>query len=314
MRICYWPYELVGLKSIRRGVLLRWGFQNGTIGYSDCHPWPELGDYPLKDQLHLLRKSRFTNLTYRSLHFAKLDAEARQKQISLFSGLIVPPSHLLIPDLTRANDQTFRQGFTHYKIKLGKNLKTELEFLQMLLRGLSKQVKLRLDFNGTLTPDSFQSVVKALNHHADRIEFFEDPFHPTSHSWRDPQNKRLFQFARDAHSDKELRLSSTANFLVVKPATESLDKYKRIRYPHHFVVTSYLDHPLGQLTAAYEAAKLRVIPHVKMSHCGLLSHLVYQPNIFSDQLNIQEATLIPPNGTGFGFDELLSNLSWSRLT
>ena len=79
------------------------------------------------------------------------------------------------------------------------------------------------------------------------------------------------------------------------------------------MVTSYLDHPLGQVAAAYVAAQLWAQFPDRLETCGLLSHLVYQTNEFSEQLCVKEAILIPPEGTGFGFEETLYNQDWRDL-
>jgi len=46
----------------REGALLRVG-----EGFADVHPWPELGDAPLDEQLALLSHGQTTPLTRRSL-------------------------------------------------------------------------------------------------------------------------------------------------------------------------------------------------------------------------------------------------------
>jgi O-succinylbenzoate synthase len=66
-----------------------------------------------------------------------------------------------------------------------------------------------------------------------------------------------------------------------------------------------MDHALGQLCAAYEAAKAKL-----SVHCGLLTHLVYAEDPFFRQLSHHHGTLLPPNGTGFGFDKELAELDF----
>jgi hypothetical protein len=43
---------------------------------------------------------------------------------------------------------------------------------------------------------------------------------------------------------------------------------------------------------------------------GILSHHVFEPNTFSERLQQQGAVLVPPQGTGIGYDDLLETLDW----
>ncbi|MCU1228491.1 MAG: hypothetical protein JWO97_1375, partial [Acidobacteria bacterium] len=71
--IRYAPYELVARRALnaratelrRRGALIE---VDG--GYADVHPWSELGDAPLDEQLAMLARGETTSLTRASLRFA----------------------------------------------------------------------------------------------------------------------------------------------------------------------------------------------------------------------------------------------------
>jgi hypothetical protein len=83
----------------RSGALLRIERGPGAPGFSDLHPWPELGDLNLNEQLARLKgnaEAGRTDLLRRALILADLDREAREKNISAFKGLIIPRSHALI--------------------------------------------------------------------------------------------------------------------------------------------------------------------------------------------------------------------------
>jgi o-succinylbenzoate synthase len=75
----YWRYELIPKRRLstvaidgpRHGALIR---VDG--GFADIHPWPELGDLPLDQQLALLARDETTPLTQASLEFASIDAAA----------------------------------------------------------------------------------------------------------------------------------------------------------------------------------------------------------------------------------------------
>ena len=103
---------------------------------------------------------------------------------------------------------------------------------------------------------------------------------------------------------------------VIKPAVNELepilerasDEGKRV------VITSYMDHPVGQSFAACEAAKAyRSFPNV-VDTCGLITHGLFEPDEFSAALGEPGPDFNPPCGTGLGFDELLKALPWKHLS
>ena len=73
--------------------------------------------------------------------------------------------------------------------------------------------------------------------------------------------------------------------------------------------TSAMDHPLGQLFAAYEAS---VFPG-DVDDCGLLTHWLFEPDPFSELLGVTDRRLVAPGGVGLGFGELLEALPWKAL-
>ena len=69
-----------------------------------------------------------------------------------------------------------------------------------------------------------------------------------------------------------------------------------------------MDHPVGQFFAAYVAATHRV-----SARCGLFTHALYEPDAFIERIRAEGAQLLPPDGTGIGFDDLLEDLPWTRI-
>jgi o-succinylbenzoate synthase len=326
MKISFCPYDLVALATlqgknthnVRQGALLRVEFEDETIGYADCHPWVELGDLSLKEQLDLLKKREITPLTQRSLYFAQIDAMARSLKKSAFD-FEIPPSHLLIPNLEQIDmekiDSAIKQGFTHFKIKLGGSIPSELKQLSKLSKTFSdKEILYRFDFNQRLTPEEFESVLSAFADLKLKIDFIEDPFPFDKSMWEKFQTKYGIQLGCDYQSHRAIGFPKAADVLVIKPAVQdeaiflaSLKNHQRL------VITSYLDHPIGQLSAAYVASLCSVKDPSRVATCGLLSHLAYQPNAFSEQLKTKGPDLLPPQGTGFGFDALLEKQAWQNL-
>jgi O-succinylbenzoate synthase len=318
--IWYWPYALNPKRALsalagdapRRGALIRSGH-----GFADVHPWPELGDPTIDEQLALLARGVTTRLTARSLYFASLDGEARARGVSLFEGLTIPESHWPGADPPAAFDT----------VKL-KNVER-----------IPDGVRLRIDFNATLTAEEFVRVAATLPR--ERVDFVEDPCPYDEAVWRSLRARTGLRLALDSMSaalttgaaaapsvipsvsDESGRsgggslmsratdppgalapvYDDTFDVRVMKPAVEDVPLTEK-----EIVVTSYMDHPIGQLGAAYTAAK-----HATSRRCGVVTHVLYESDPFIEQLALDGARLVPPPGTGIGFDELLHALPWKRL-
>ena len=241
-------------------------------GFADVHPWPTLGDAVLDEQLALLARGELTPLTKAALHWAAIDGDARRRGVSLFDGLTIPLSHWPGADPPA--------GFDTVKIKG--------------LPDVPDRVRIRIDFNARLTPAEVIFVAAELPR--ERVDFLEDPCPYDERLWRELSAKTGLKFALD-------RFEGVADVLVHKPALQ-------IHFPRHddVVVTSYMDHPLGQFTAAYVAATNRV-----NARCGLFTHVLYEPDAFIERIESDGARLLPPRGTGFGFDDLLEGLPWKSI-
>ena len=276
----YWKYELkpkrrlsaIAAEGSRRGALIR---IDG--GYADIHPWPELGDATLDEQLALLARGETTPLTRASLKFADIDRAARRDERSLFDGLTIPPSHWPGPDPPG--------GFDTVKLKS--------------IDRIPEHVRLRIDFNATLTPEEFVRIAATLPR--ERVDFIEDPCPYDAATWTDLRARTGLRLALDRGSVAGQRRG--ADVLVIKPAIEEIPPTDS-----ELVVTSYMDHPIGQLCAAFAAATAGIT-----ATCGLVTHVLYEPDPFIDRMQIDGARLIAPGGTGWGFDDLLEGLPWRTL-
>jgi O-succinylbenzoate synthase len=273
----YWPYELIPRRRLsgiaaegpRRGALIR---VNG--GFSDVHPWPELGDAPLDEQLARLRRGETTPLTASSLRFAVVDAAARRDGRSLFDGLTIPPSHWPGADPPAGFDTVKLKSIDH----------------------IPDNVRLRIDFNATLTAVEFERIAATLPR--ERIDFIEDPCPYDAATWRALRASTGLRLALDRGTGTE-----DVDVIVVKPAVQEIPSTHA-----EIVVTSYMDHPLGQLCAAYAAATAHIT-----TTCGLVTHVLYESDPFIERMHIDGTRLVAPGGTGFGFDDLLEHLPWKSL-
>lgn len=262
----------VAAEGARVGALLRIG-----EGFADLHPWPELGDLPLEEQLAMLARAETTAQSAASLQLARLDGEARARGVSLFDGLTIPESHWPGNDPPAGFDTVKIKGVMH----------------------VPDDVRIRIDFNATLTPAEFLDITETLVE--ERIDFIEDPCPYDDETWANLRDVTGLRLA----VDRVVPSGSSYDVLVHKPALRS-------EWPEEgreIVVTSYMDHPVGQFGAAYVAAS-----HATSTHCGLMTHVLYEPDAFIERVERDGARLLPPKGTGIGFDDLLENLPWKMLT
>lgn len=318
-KVYYSLYELVNTHSLnatsevlkRQGALLKVYFDGGKIGYADCHAWPELGDLPILQQLANLAAGLKTPLMQCALDFAAIDAESR----SMGKGALVPylkesQSHFLISNLffftpTQVLDLV-RQGYTHVKLKVGRDIDREIERLHDLF--LDIPLKLRLDFNGMISPELFRSFLCRMTRLKSQIDFIEDPYPYSYQGWKEVQDEG-WTLACDREAACAAGKPEAAGVLIVKPAINPVSDWRQWKSQIR-IVTSYLGHPLGQVAAAYVAREID--PSASSVH-GLLSHHVYQPTLFSLKLNWENPSFPPPLGKGFGFDCELETLEWIPL-
>ncbi|HLK13854.1 MAG TPA: enolase C-terminal domain-like protein [Fimbriimonadaceae bacterium] len=311
----------------RKGALLRFTLRDGSVGYADCHPWPELGDVPLGEQLEAWRARRFTAILDQSTLLAFVDAEARRGERSLFTGLNVPPSHLSIPDAASEEPDQLDlklheaklKGFTVVKVKATDDPDADWPWLTHI-GGLCQEfgVRARIDFNARLDFESVVNLVDRLRSGTGGlswIDWLEDPAPFNDEVWRSIRARTGCRLALDlALRMPDASARRAAEVVVYKSAVNAALDYTflvkntglRVCY------TSYLDHPVGQAFAAYAAAA-NIVEAETVETCGLLTHDVYEPNAFSERLRTNGPVLIPPEGTGIGFDDLLENLPWEEL-
>lgn len=303
----------------RVGSLLRVETEDG-IGYADIHPWPELGDDPLQRQLDLLRDKQATPLTRRSLELARIDARFRSLKQNAFGTLTVPQSHFLVPDVLSFDGyaEAWELGFRTLKLKVGRELASEIAKLNELRAQLAV-FRLRLDFNGRLSPSDYEMFVTSLAEPLrNAIEFVEDPVKWDAKTWQELLSVGA-PLALDRISPAELLDQLRApnrsyKWCVLKPAIQEPQDVVQLTNATDatLCVTSYMDHPLGQVSAAFEATRLTGAD-VRMGVCGLLTHEHLTQNPYADQLSVEEARLQAPDGYGFGFDSLLEKENWKRL-
>ena len=309
-----WRYVLrsklaLNARSERRefeGALIRVG-----DGFGCIHPWPELGDPELEFLLRELGEG-FTQepLVERALFMAESDARARSNGHSFFGKgkNPVPPSHATIPDLGEAAvGEAIDRGYSVVKGKGGQDYAAWANRVNDLSRRWPS-LRWRLDFNEVLSRPEVIEFARCLSSHArERIDFLEDPCPYDRNDWAEIRLETGFKLAVDR---EESILCDEAVVLVVKPAKAELNQYEHST--HWLVVTSYMEHPVGQCFAAVHAARLAARTD-RVLRCGLQTHELFEPTEFSERLGPAGPVFHPPGGTGFGFDDLLEKLPWKRL-
>ncbi|MEM7014306.1 MAG: hypothetical protein AAF585_22825 [Verrucomicrobiota bacterium] len=274
-------------------------------GFGCIHPWPELGDAPLDQQLQALAEGKETPLIRRALHCCEIDGTARKRGENLFSDLSIPQSHYTLPP----HSQDVPDGFSIVKIKGGAIGPTAER-----IRKLSPELGVRVDFNEALSPDELRDFWTLLDVRRECINLLEDPTPFEESTWRELSSSLQCEFAVDRAVEQP---STAARIRVVKPARNDPAEQAALADLHHqaLMFTSYMDHPLGQMFAAYEAALVQKRRPQRFLECGLVTHHLFDDSDpFVSALGPPIPQLQPVAGTGLGFDDLLNDLPWIPLT
>jgi len=290
------------------GVLIRVG-----DGYGCIHPWPELGDPSLEKCIDDLKGRRFWPIVRRAIRCAEFDDAARQEDESLFEEMEVPRSHATLvnadaEELARAVEA----GFDTVKMKAGRNLPAEADFLEDMVSEYPA-LKWRLDFNEKLDPESADAFIGQISQKARRsIDFIEDISPFSEKLWSELWKKYRVPLAVDRESAPHRK---AAQYTVIKPAVDEpfLLGEGAMMNSQRAVITSYMDHPLGQAFAAWEAARTELLFPGLVTTCGLQTHHLFEKDSFVDRLGEWGPEFKAPTGTGLGFNDELAALTWVEL-
>lgn len=295
-------------RSVFEGALIRIG-----EGFGCIHPWPELGDPPLEKCLADLAGPRRWQIVKRAMRLARYDEAGRQHEHSLFEEMEVPESHAtLISASTETVAKAVEAGFTTIKLKMGRDATAEGAFLDAMSAS-HPQLKWRLDFNESLTPEQVNAFLRARPAEVlAAIDFLEDPCPYSAAAWGEIFRTHRVKCAVDAEAAPQ---SSAAQVMVIKPAIDEpyLLGEAALGHGQRVVVTSYMDHPVGQAFAAWEAARLGLLFPGLVGVCGLQTHTLFEPTEFSEVLGPWVPAFQPSEDFGIGFTDLLHALPWTRL-
>jgi len=293
------------------GALIRVG-----SGFGCIHPWTEFGDAPVEEQLRLLAEGITTPVTAMALRCAEIDGEAREAGVSLFEGMEIPRSHYSWSFAQATEPQIQRvvsEGWAALKAKGYANYGETRRFLEQCARvGEKSGLKLRVDFNGCLDAHGFSQFIEFMPLRTyQRLDLIEDPFPYDAQAWQHAQQRWGVKLALD----KGWR-EGTAGFsaVVVKPARRDW-RLVAERHPQQpLMLTSAMDHALGQMFAAYEAAIARSELGERVGLCGLCTQHLFEEDGFFERVQSPGGWLAADHsGGGLGFGEVLERLPWRRL-
>lgn len=294
------------------GALLR---VDGGVGC--LHPWPEFGDAPVEEQLELLRTGGTSRVIERALYMAEVDREARRRKASLFEGLSIPRCHYSWDQNQPSPPQMQRviqEGWKAIKTKGWGNVGEVLRWLDgFAAKDVTGAIRLRVDFNSCLEPWQFRNFMDWMSPRVrERLDFVEDPFPYDPVQWATMQETHHVRLALD----KQLRGSHAGyEVAVLKPGRRDWramveDLPERVG----LVMTSAMDHAIGQSFAAYEAALAWREFGNRMDLCGLSTEHLFAQDDFFARLRSEGGRLeVDREGTGLGFDDVLKKLPWQAL-
>jgi O-succinylbenzoate synthase len=173
-------------------------------------------------------------------------------------------------------------------------------------------VKWRLDFNEALeVADAAEFLSGLAEKTRAAIDFAEDPCPYAESTWNELYRQTNIMLAVDREAAP---LSTAAQVMVIKPAIDEpfLLAEAAVRNHQRVVLTSHMDHPVGQAFAAWEAARLELQFPGLVGLCGLQTHFLFEPDAFTEMLGPWSPTFQVPEGHGLGFDDLLEALPWTR--
>lgn len=283
-------------QTFLRGFLLRY-----DDGFGCVQPWECFGHASVEEHWSACKEGREESypLLKQALSCAKADSDARKNGISWWADSIVPPSHATITDLATHPEEALKRGFTTWKCKVSPATLPTIEALM----SQHENVRFRLDFNETATPEQLNHWLGSLpSHSKSRIDFVEDPFIYEMQKWNALSENCGIAYAVDR--DYAEWTTESRALPVWKPAWNECGKIPRAQ----MIVTSAMDHPVGQAWAAYCAAIYKVT-----NLCGLRTDHLFEENSFTNAMGEWLPTWPVLGGIGMGFDQQLEELPWTRL-
>lgn len=327
MKISYSPYILKPFQHLnaianlgdRQGTLLKIEWPDGVVGYADLHPWPELGDQSWEDQLTELRQGKITPMVEQSIWMARKDGQFRKSGKSAFDAIPTIKNNYIVADATAEPewlaDRLKAEGFETVKIKVGRDLKKEAEYISLL--GKDGAFQLRLDFNGIGTWQTYERFMASVNKVAlQRVQYVEDPFPYDAQAWTEA--KKFAPIAIDNQISKvdfKKLQGKPFDVVILKPAKMDVGRIVQSCVFHDLkiTVTSYMDHPLGVAHALVIASELKKTHPQRLLDAGCMTLKLFQMDAYAAEMVTSGPFIKRAGGNGVGFDSLLAKEPWAQL-
>ncbi len=287
MKIWYSPYELTpvhiaeGVKYSNKGILLK--FEDET--YSLYHPIEALGDVPLSEFMKNLSKRNSLLSKVKAASVSLKDFETLLgKKVKCYYSV---PS---LKNFLKNKGSILNDGFDTVKFKVSSVI--ELEEMIEALTGLP--FKYIFDFNGRGLKENFLACSDEVKtFFKENVLYIEDPA-------KEMESLPYVKIAADFED-----YGGVESFNIIKPT--AFDHEQSENPEADTVVTSYLDHPLGQIMAARKALDIGV-----QTDSGLLSHTYYEKNKYSGKLVTKGPFL--ELRSALGVFELLKEEPWELVS
>ena len=316
-----------------RGALLALTI-DGVTGYADLHPWTSLGDKTVEQQLELWKMGSTPPQLQQSLTYAMRDAKARGEnrigvhyrpelpnhRLLLNKELTVSLLHNLWPELSGMTKAVTAK----WKIS-PERMKDSLEFLNEAAI-IWPHLFWRLDANALFSFDQILEFWKQLSIAAQKqIGFIEDPCAYDRAAWNKLEQHGIplaidFEIARWQILSPQLSpTDSQRTTIVLKPAIQDMTWWRTwlLSHSHPFLLTSYLDHPVGLLHARWTAESLsHELPSISPVHGFNLPFSAEELQTLWPGLNAfgdGHFSWKGPIGSGIGFTEILESLTWIKV-
>ena len=283
-KIEWTPYKLIfpqppnsqSDRNVQPGVYAMVSFDDGLVTRSCLQSWPGLGDPSLEQCLQDLKaRDRKNPLVDKTLYWAELARDVDVSQELAAAHSFIENSHRLVFSET---EPTVLNGQQKLKMKVGLNMDKEIAQLKQW-HELNPNIQLRLDFNGKMNLGDFEYWFKDMGCLAENIEFIEDPMDYDYDLWMTLKKKYSVALALDIQA-QELILaneigSDAVDVVCCKPARNRLELMANwcVQHNKKLLFTHYMDSPLGQAFAIYEARRfLQSYPQLGMEN-GLAPHM-----------------------------------------
>ena len=326
MELSYYKYKSSYTDKVNRyqdlgysGVLLKITNDKGLSGYASYHALNAFGDLPADKFIKAFEEDRLNEQHQLVLLYLQQDLQNRQHNTDALAGAFQIENHKLISDVVFMDKKKLREyqaeQFCVFKIKMGRDIEAETKWLQEHSTFFAEnRLKLRLDFNEFFDSQSFDKW-SATNkfHEQGIIDYYEDPCVYDVTWWKQWKLQGM-RLARDCHfSDTQIQTEGVQVF-VLKPAlinvVEWLKKLENAK-DFEYVITHYMDSPLGVAQAAANAMKLKFFVGDRLLACGLApTHVI---DSLAWNIPRKGPHLLFNDDIGIGFTQELEKIEWSPL-